>query len=102
MSRFQAGSLNPKWNSGLTLRPNGYLRITAGRFRDWYAHRAYADRQMRFSLGRGIRREEEVHHTCKNRSCWPPSDFHLLICDEAIHHAIEAWNKRVVKRGKRK
>jgi len=49
-------------------------------------------------LGRKLRPEEEVHHLCRNRACWPPTDFHLLLCDEAIHHAMEGGYKAHHKR----
>lgn len=73
----------------MTKTKKGYLRIKSGKFRDQYAHRAYAARQ----LGRPLRDNEEIHHLCRNRACWPPSDYHLLICDAAIHHAIDGGNR---------
>lgn len=68
------------------MKPKGYLRIKRGPLRDKLAHRAYVERQV----GRVLRDDEEVHHCCANRACWPPSDFHLVLMDAAIHHAIDA------------
>jgi hypothetical protein len=91
----------------LTPHPNadGYLRFWTRRAsfrRGAYAHRVYADRQMRESLGRGLREGEEIHHLCRNRACWPPTDFHLLILDEKLHHAFEAGKKPNEQYRKRK
>ena len=73
--------------TGLTLNSDGYLRIKRrGPNRDKMAHRVYVERQ----IGRSLKRNEEVHHLCRNRQCWPPTDFHLLLLDEVIHHAMEA------------
>jgi len=49
-----------------------------------------------------LRANEEVHHLCGNRACWPPTDFHLVIMDEAIHHAIDAGKAPHWKRKKGK
>jgi hypothetical protein len=82
------------YKRGLVVNEDGYLRITSKRMglRHQYAHRAYANRQMQYSLGRGLLPTEEVHHLCRNRRCWPPTDFHLLILDAVIHHAIDGGN----------
>jgi len=74
----------------MCLTEKGYFRIKAGPLRDQYAHRAYADRQMMESHGRHLRNDEEVHHLCRNRKCWPPSDFHLCIMQDVLHHFIDA------------
>lgn len=93
---------------GMTINADGYLRITSTRNgnRHKYAHRAYADRQFMHSLGRHLRDDEECHHLCGNRQCWPPSDFHMVIMSEALHHASEAgrapWRKRRARRKKGK
>ncbi len=72
--------------SGLMINHDGYLRIhRRGPLRDKMAHRAYMER----CLGRELRADEEVHHLCRNRQCWPPTDFHLLLCDAAFHHAMD-------------
>ena len=73
--------------SGLRINCDGYLEIVRrGPLRWKKAHRAYMERCM----GRALRRDEEVHHLCRNRKCWPPTDFHLVLLDEAIHHFFEA------------
>jgi len=86
---------------GMNLNRDGYLRFHVRPWRDRYAHRVYADRQMRESLGRGLQAGEEVHHLCRNRQCWPPTDFHLLILDERLHHAIDAGINPHRKKGRR-
>jgi hypothetical protein len=87
--------------AGMNLNSDGYLRFHAPkRVKDRYAHRLYADRQMRESLGRGLLPTEEVHHLCGNRQCWPPTDYHLLICDAALHHAMDAGRAPHWKRKK--
>jgi hypothetical protein len=100
---FKSGKDNPAWKGGIP-GPNkdGYLRFTHGALRHKYAHRAYADRQMLEKYGRPLRANEEVHHLCGNRACWPPTDFHLVIMDEAIHHAIDAGKAPHWKRKKGK
>ena len=78
-----AGSAVPE---GLHINRDGYLRIHRGRLRNKMAHRAYVER----CIGRELRRDEEVHHLCRNRACWPPTDFHLLLLDARLHEAFEA------------
>lgn len=79
---------------GLTVNHDGYLRIVRrGPLRDKMAHRAYVERQ----IGRPLRADEEVDHLCKNRACWPPSDFHLCLMDAVIHAAISGtvWRRHL-------
>jgi hypothetical protein len=78
---------------GLYVNHDGYLRIyKRGPLRDKMAHRAYIERL----LGRPLRRDEEVHHNCRNRQCWPPTDFHLILMDAALHDGSHGgdWKKR--------
>jgi len=87
--------------SGLRMNADGYLEIVRrGPLRWKKAHRAYVERQ----IGRPLESGEEVHHLCRNRSCWPPTDFHLVLIDARLHHAFEAgaepWRRRRVKSGK--
>lgn len=67
----------------MTVTEQGYLRIKkrGSPFYDKYSHRVYAERQ----LGRPLLPTEEVHHDCRNRQCWPPTDFHLVIMDIRLH-----------------
>lgn len=75
--------------TGMRLTEDGYLEIVRrGPLRWRRAHRAYVERQ----IGRPLRRDEEVHHLCRNRACWPPSDWHLVLMDACIHDAVEAIN----------
>jgi len=82
----------------MTKNGDGYLRITAGKHRGRYAHRVYVNRQMQEKYSRDLRSDEEVHHLCRNRTCWPPSDYHLLILDDVIHHALDAGREPGKKR----
>lgn len=83
----------------MTITAKGYLRIRRrGIYRDKLAHRAYVERQ----LGRELRPDEEVHHLCRNRACWPPTDGHLLVLDAALHHAIDAGRKPYERWAKRR
>jgi hypothetical protein len=67
---------------GMTLNRDGYLRIKRrGPLRDQLAHRAYCARQMYLDK---LPACWEVHHVCMNRSCFPPTDYHLCIVDEAL------------------
>lgn len=79
------------------LSTDGYLRIHRVPFNMRYAHREYASRCVRASWGRDLLPTEVVHHLCGHKTCWPPTDFHLLITDKAIHDAIDAgktpWRK---------
>lgn len=71
---------------GMIINHDGYLRIKRGALRDKMAHRAYIER----CIGRPLRADEEVHHLCENRQCWPPTDFHLVLMDAPLHHAGDA------------
>lgn len=82
---------------GTTVNADGYLRIkTRGPLRDKLAHRAFMARQ----IGRELRKDEEVHHVCMNRQCWPPTDFHLCLVDQVLapymyqKRGKKIWNKR--------
>lgn len=67
--------------TGMTKNRDGYLRIKKrGIYRDQLAHRVYIARQV----GRPLRRDEEVHHDCMTRDCWPPTDFHLCLVDAVL------------------
>lgn len=82
-------------HKGLHLNEDGYLRFHQKKLRNKYAHRVYMERL----LGRPLRLDEEVEHLCKNRQCWPPTDFHLCLMDAALHHGISA---RVGVNGKKR
>jgi hypothetical protein len=82
----------------MTVTDSGYYRITAGPLRRQYAHRAYVNRQMQHSLGRDLRADEQVHHLCRNKKCWPPTDYHLVVLDFAIHTAIDSGRTPQQKR----
>lgn len=69
---------------------DGYLRIKKrGPLRDQLAHRAYCARQMGLVI---LPSEFEVHHICMNRACWPCTDFHTAIVDQAL--APYMWQTR--------
>jgi hypothetical protein len=72
--------------AGMYVNHDGYLRIHKVPLRGKMAHRAYMER----CIGRPLRRDEEVHHLCGNRQCWPPTDFHLVLMDAVFHHASDA------------
>jgi hypothetical protein len=85
--------------TGLTVNADGYLRIKKrGPNRDQMAHRVYVERQ----IGRKLTPHEEVHHQCRNRACWPPTDFHLILVDSVLGPFMyqEQWLKK--KRMKRR
>jgi hypothetical protein len=87
------------WNKGkgLGMRVNrdGYLEIIRrGPKRGRFAHRVYMER----CIGRLLRPDEEVHHLCRNRQCWPPTDFHLVLMNAALHHACHAGSAPHLKR----
>lgn len=88
MSCHLSGINHPKWKGGISKDRDGYLRIKAGPLRDKMAHRAYMER----ILGRELRSDEEVHHVCRNRACWPPTDFHLCLMSAALHAGLESVN----------
>lgn len=68
--------------TGLALNSDGYLRIKRrGHLRDQMAHRAYAARQIGLKI---LPQTLEVDHHCGNRSCWPPTDFHLVLVDQIL------------------
>jgi hypothetical protein len=71
------------WASGIHTSIFGYLLIHRGPYRGKYAHRVYAERQ----LGRALKSNEVVHHDCRNPTCWPPTDFHLVIMEKVLHDA---------------
>ena len=87
---------------GTILNHDGYLRIKARKngHRDQMAHRAYVARQM------GIEKlpsGKEVHHVCMNRACFPPSDFHLCVCDEALApYMYQTHGQRAARRNRKR
>jgi hypothetical protein len=87
--------------SGMHLDADGYLVIHRGPWRNRYAHRAYAARQWKQKYGTELPDTVEIHHSCGNRSCWPPSDGHLVVMDLALHHEDTGARNRK-RRGKRK
>lgn len=88
-----------KTPEGMTLNKAGYLRIKKrNELRDHLAHRAYAARQMGLRV---LPDTVAVDHQCGNRACWPPTDFHLVIVDQALapfmyksHSERAAWIRR--------
>lgn len=81
--------------SGLRVNRDGYLEVVRrGPYRGRFAHRVY----MEMLLGRPLREDEEVHHLCRNRQCWPPSDGHLLLLPAAFHAAIDGGREPHRKR----
>ena len=68
--------------TGMVANKDGYLRIKKrGPYRDQLAHRVFVARQIGKEKLPG---EFEVHHECMNRACWPPTDFHLVLVDQAL------------------
>lgn len=91
-----------KTPEGMTINAAGYLRIKLRNdLRDQLAHRAYAARQMGLRVLPG---NVAVDHQCGNRACWSPTDFHLVIVDQALaphmykSHADRAKFRRFRKR----
>ena len=83
---------------GWRIDHDGYVEFTRrGLLRFKKAHRVY----METLVGRPLRADEEVHHLCGNRSCWPPTDFHLALMDSALHHGFEGGYHKV-RQGRRK
>jgi|SRR6185437_391163 len=77
--------------AGLRVTSEGYVEITRrGPLRGKKAHRAYVDRQLAESGLPPLIADTEIHHLCRRRDCWPPTDFHLLIMPAAMHHFMEA------------
>lgn len=82
---------------GMTVNADGYLRIKKrGELRDKLAHRVYVARQ----IGRPLTSAEEVHHVCMNRACWPPTNFHLCLVDQAL--APYMYQRKGAKRNNRR
>lgn len=92
----------PPTGSGMHPDRDGYLVIHRGPWRNRYAHRAYAARQWKQTYGTDLPDTVEIHHSCGNRSCFPPSDGHLIIMDLALHHADNATRNRKCPRKRRK
>lgn len=68
--------------TGMTVNHDGYLRIVRrGELRWQMAHRAYVARQLGLKV---LPPGKEVDHHCGNRACWPPTDLHLVLVDEAL------------------
>jgi hypothetical protein len=82
--RFQPGENNPKWRGGRTVTKDGYVRYTAGDFRNRYEHRVI----MEFVIGCPIPRGFEVHHIDRDRSHNCPENLMLLAAP--IHEALHA------------
>ena len=80
---------------GYTVNSDGYLMVTRrGPNRGRCAHRVYIE----WLLGRRLRLDEEVHHLCRNRQCWPPTDGHLLLLSGQLHAAIDGGREPHRKR----
>lgn len=84
--------------TGMVLNADGYLRIKKrGPLRDQMAHRAFIARQIGQEK---LSSNFEVHHQCMNRACWPPTDFHLVLVDQAL--APHMYQKHARKGQRRK
>lgn len=86
--------------TGMVVNHDGYLRIKRrGELRDQMAHRAYVARQLgRKTLPPGL----EVDHQCGNRACFPPTNFHLVLVDEALGpHMYKKFGEKKARRRKR-
>lgn len=95
---FGRGPANPKWKGGVSVNGCGYLRFSAGPNRGKYVHRVKADRQLVESLGRHLSVDEEVHHNCNNRACYPIPDFHLVIMDARLHAGSSTGHSKYRKK----
>ena len=86
---YPTGKDHPNWKGGITKNQDGYLAFSAGPHRKKYVHRVYMEKL----IGRPLRPDEEVDHLCKNRACWPPTDFHLCLMPAVLHHSISCTNR---------
>jgi hypothetical protein len=89
------GEENFRWAGGKTIRPTGYVRRTAGKYRDQYEHKAVTLENIEAAsfvsvpnLADRIRtREFEIHHFDGDRS--HNCGDNLQILQKEIHRAIE-------------
>jgi len=95
--RFPKGETHPKWRGGLYETKDGYVVVSAGKHRGKYLHRLVSDGNLKKYWGRGLRKNEEVHHMDFNRSHNCPGN--LLIIDERLHDAFSSNHASRVKRG---
>jgi hypothetical protein len=72
--------------SGITRHSKGYWQLTRGVWRNKLLHRAWFE----LVLGRPLRVDEEVEHSCFNRGCLNPN--HWILMDESLHHGTTAVN----------
>lgn len=82
--------------NGYCRNSDGYLRATTKKHRNKYLHRLWFE----VILGRPLRPDEEVEHLCRNRGCWPPTDFHLCLMPASLHDAVSATNGNKASRNK--
>ena len=88
MANFNTGPLNGKWKGGRVLASNGYILVRAGKefqhladVRGYtYEHRVVAEK----TIGRRLRRGEQVHHKNGDKSDNRPEN--LEVTKSARHH----------------
>lgn len=88
---------------GIHKDADGYLVVhRRGPHRNMFAHRAYVNWQLAECGQPALTANEEIDHLCKNRSCWPPSDGHLLIWPTAMADYVGGRNAAIGRQRKRR
>lgn len=82
-----------QFKRGWSLNDKGYPRYTSGPYRNQYVHRV----KMALSLGRPLRRDEDVHHVDRNRANFRLSNLRVLShAEHGYVSALQHWYMKKV------
>jgi HNH endonuclease len=81
------GEKNSKWKGGVSTTPKGYLKITAGPFRDRFLHRLIWEWTHPYDAP--LKENEDIHHVDGNKLNCHPSNLMRMRKDEHSNYHQE-------------
>lgn len=91
-----SGPSNPMWKGGKHVTSKGYVRLTAGPFRNLYEHRVRMMEMLRdpisFMLSADSIKGRHVHHMDFNRA--NNREGNLLLIDRALHNGAHGQREQ--------